>query len=68
MSERRNDQLVQERERQLRSTNVIVHGVKEVADENEEENDDEFVLGRIGVNIKPKSIARKWKLYLESEG
>ena len=64
MNESRNDQLVQERERKLRSTNVIVHGVKEVADENEEENDDEFVnafRGRIGVNIKPKSITRLGK-------
>ena len=52
---------MQERERELRSTNIIVHGVKEVADENEEENDDEFVnafLGRIGVSIKPISIIR----------
>ena len=64
VNESRNNQLVQERERKLRSTNIIVHGVKEVADENEEENDDEFVnafLGRIGVSIKPISIIRLGK-------
>ena len=64
INESRNNQLVPERERKLRSTNIIVHGVKEVADENEEENDDEFVnafLGRIGVSIKPISIIRLGK-------
>ena len=62
INESRNNQLVQERERELRSTNIIVHGVK--ADETEEENDDEFVnafLGRIGVIIKPISIIRLGK-------
>ena len=34
INESRNEQLVQERERKLRSTNIIVHGVKEVADRN----------------------------------
>ena len=41
--------------------NIIVHGVKKVADENEEENDEEFdntFFGRIGVNIKLQSITR----------
>ena len=64
INESRNYQLVQERERKLCSTNIIVHGVKEVAGENEEENDDEFVnafLGRIGVSIKPISIIRLGK-------
>ena len=64
INQSRNNQLVQERERKLCSTNIIVHGVKEVVDEIKEENDDEFVnafLGRIGVSIKPISIIRLGK-------
>ena len=59
INESRNHQLLQEREQKLSLTNVILHGVKEVANKIEEENDDEFVntfLGRIGVNIKPQSL------------
>ena len=52
------------RDGKLVSTNIIVHGAKEVADENEEENDEEFVntfFGRIGANAKPQSITRLGK-------
>ena len=63
MSENRNEQLVQERERRKRSTNTILHGVR-VVDKNEESNDKVFVtalLETIGISIKQESIIRLGK-------
>ena len=63
MKETRNEQLVQERERKLRASNIIIHGVDE-KEGNSKENDEEFInvfLGTIGNNTKPESIVRLGK-------
>ena len=63
IKEDRNKQLVQERERNLRAANIIVHGVTDVANDAEEENYDNFVnafLEKIGANTKPVSITHAW--------
>ena len=63
ITEARNDQLVQDRDRNLRSSNVIIHGVKEEI-ENGKEKDDEFVtafLGALGIDINPESTVRLGK-------
>ena len=60
MNETRNEQLVQERERKLRASNVIAHGVIEGNDENNID-DEEFIdplFGKIGVDITPQSMIR----------
>ena len=47
-------------ERQLRTSNIIIHGVGE-SSENGKEKDEEFVpgfLGKLGIEAKPTSIAR----------
>ena len=64
MNENRNEQLVQERERKIRSTNIILHGVSEDVDKNEGNPDEEFVtafLETIGISNKPDSIIRLGK-------
>ena len=64
MNENRNEQLVQERERKIRSTNIILHGVSEDVDKNEGNPDEEFVtafLETIGISTKPDSIIRLGK-------
>ena len=64
MNENRNEQLVQERERKIRSTNIILHGVSEDVDKNEGNPDEEFVtafLDTIGISNKPDSIIRLGK-------
>ena len=63
MKETRNEQLVQERERKLRASNIIIHGVDE-KEGNSKEKDEEFInvfLGTIGNNTKPESIVRLGK-------
>ena len=60
INETRNKELVQERERKLRSLNIIIHGVKEDV-ENVKENDERFIdafLETLGVTSKPESIMR----------
>ena len=55
MTEERNEQLVQDRERKRRAMNVIIHGVPE------EGNDKSYVedlLQRIGVTTVPESVLR----------
>ena len=64
MNENRNEQLVQERERKIRSTNIILHGVSEDVDKNKGNPDEEFVtafLETIGISNKPDSIIRLGK-------
>ena len=62
MSENRNDQLVQARERKLRAANFIIHGVAEAeADTDEDSNNQEYVISMlrsIGVNSDPQSTLR----------
>lgn len=59
MNENRNEQLVQERERRLRASNIIVHGV------NESEQDDKdyvsLLFRTLGVQSEPESITRLGK-------
>ena len=54
IKENKNDELITERERQLRATNIIIHGVGEEI-ENGKEKDEEFVtafLGKLGIESK----------------
>ena len=63
MNEDRNDQLVQERQRTLRSANLIVHGVAET-NGVDSQKDEEFVdalFEKIGINSTPDSITRLGK-------
>ena len=60
MTESKNDELLQQRERKLRSCNIIIHGVEEEK-ENSTETDEQFVtefLSALGVNQEPKSTVR----------
>ena len=60
MKETKNEELVQQRERKLRSCNIIIHRVDD-AKENGPAKDKEFVtalFGAIGVDHRPKAIVR----------
>ena len=60
IKENKNDELITERERQLRATNIIIHGVGEEI-ENGKEKDEEFVtafLGKLGIESKSSSNVR----------
>ena len=60
IKENKNDELITERERQLRATNIIIHGVGEEI-ENAMEKDEEFVtafLGKLGIESKSSSNVR----------
>ncbi len=60
MKETKNEELVQQRERKLRSCNIIIHGVED-AKENGPAKDKEFVtalFAAIGVDHRPKTIVR----------
>ena len=64
MLQTKNEELVQERERKLRSANVIIHGVKEDG-ENIKEKDEEYVkefIGKLGLDLIPESIVRLGKM------
>ena len=64
INESRNEQLVQERERKLRATNIIIHGVQEFPHENEDINDAEFInalFKTMGIDTRPESITRLGK-------
>ena len=55
---------VQERERKLRATNIIIHGVQEFLPENEDINDAEFInalFKTMGIDTRPESITRLGK-------
>ena len=60
----KNDDLIQERERERRSANVIIYGISEISADNQniaKEHDEKFVhslLGTIGVTSLPKHIIR----------
>ena len=57
IKENKNDELITEREWQLRATNIIIHGVGEEI-ESGKETDVEFVtafLGKLGIKSKPSS-------------
>ena len=59
INESRNEQLVQERERKLRATNIIIHGVQEFLPENEDIKDAEFInalFKTMGIDTRPESI------------
>lgn len=61
IKETKNDDLVQEKERELRSANLIVYGIKEEPI-NAKEHDEKFVssfLDTIGVSVRPKQIIRR---------
>ena len=60
INETRNKELVQERERKLRSLNIIIHGANEET-ENGKDSDERFIsafLETLGVTSKPESIVR----------
>ena len=57
MTEERNEQLIQERERKRRATNVIVHGVKEEGDSNDKSFVEELLV-KIGITTVPESVVR----------
>ena len=60
ISDERNNQLIQEKERKRRSTNIIIHGVEEKT-ENVSESDEKYIkdlMYHLGVSIKPESITR----------
>ena len=64
ITEDRNEQLVRERERKRRATNVIIHGVNESTEEDKHTNDKEYVkelLENVGLNVDPESIVRLGK-------
>ena len=64
INESRNEQLVQEMERKLRATNIIIHGVQEFLPENEDINDAEFInalFKTMGIDTRPESITRLGK-------
>ena len=60
----KNDDLIQERERERRSANVIIYGISEISADNQniaKGHDEKFVhslLGTIGVTSLPKHIIR----------
>ena len=57
---KKNSELVQEKERQLRSSNTIIHGVSEET-ENGKEKDEDFVNGffvKLGIEYKPVSTVQ----------
>ena len=63
ISDERNNQLIQEKERKRRATNIIIHGVEE-KDENALESDEAYVKGlmeTLGVKNKIDSIVRLGK-------
>jgi hypothetical protein len=58
---RKNEEIVNEAERERRSTNLIIYGVNEPSIESEKEDDQSFVsslLDKIGVAQRPKHILR----------
>ena len=60
ITETKNDELVQLRERRLRSCNIIIHGVAEQK-ENSAGHDEQFIkdfLGALGVDHQPKAMTR----------
>ena len=60
LSDERNSQLVQEREKKRRATNIIIHGVHEAA-ENKSQQDKQYVkdlLSTLGVECTLESIVR----------
>ena len=60
IKENKNDELITERERQLRATNIIIHGMGEEI-ENGKEKDVEFVIAfleKLGKKSKPSSNVR----------
>ena len=63
MTEAKNKELVEDREKKLRSQNIIIHGVKDDADnaQAQKENDKKFVeefMAAIGVESVPETIQR----------
>ena len=60
MVESKNDELVQQRERKLRSCNIIIHGVEDPKEEGAE-SDKNFIkefFGVLGLDYEPKSTTR----------
>ena len=60
----RNEEIVQEREREKRSQNLILYGISEVCDADLKHHDNEFIisfLDKIGVAVRPKQIIRLGK-------
>ena len=60
MMESKNDELVQQRERKLRSCNIIIHGVEDQKEEGAE-SDKKFIsefFGVLGLDYEPKSTTR----------
>ena len=62
----KNNELVQEKEREKRSANLIVYGIKEVSDDQGElrDHDNNFIpsfLETIGVSMRPKHVSRLGK-------
>lgn len=66
IQEDRNEKLIQEKERKVRAANIIIHGVKEVDNNDEKQGKDEHFFGslleQIGVEGKWTSIVRLGKL------
>ena len=65
LEERKNNELIQEKEREKRSTNIIIYGIDENANSEEEnvdnQNDKNFInsfMETIGLNVEPKQIVR----------
>ena len=62
--ERKNDEMVQERERDKRSANLVIYGVSEVCTGELKDHDDQFIssfMDIIGVTVRPKEITRLGK-------
>jgi hypothetical protein len=60
----KNDDLVQEKERERRATNLIIYGINEVTDNDLKEHDEQFVasfLDTIGIAMRPQQITRLGK-------
>ena len=63
MQEAKNDEKVEEREKERRSKNFIIHGAEEIGGRIEKikEKDTEFIgtiLGKIGIESQPENITR----------
>jgi len=67
MKETKNNDLIQEKQREMRSSNLVIYGIHEASEDETilKEQDESFIsgfLGTIGVFSEPKQITRLGKL------
>ena len=70
MIESRNEQLAQAQQIKLRSKNIIIHGVKEDAEEKQDEADKDFVnnlLTILRLEVMPEQIVRLGKKVIDKD-